>query len=240
MNNRFAFSVLLALALTACSGGKPSAQSESTDTIASDSTAASSNETEQSIVYDATDALAFGLSGYVQSATTECYSTYESDGELKEGSVTNTQEVAFDEWGHVTRDEWGNEYGYDADGNYYRGNHVYTVVKRDKGRRLTTIAQGGWTGHWTEKRIYQSGNIYPSKAETTADYEGGGESMATTTYQYNRFDEHGNWTERTCVTTITETEEDPWSETGTNTKISESITIEKRTISYYDAVMTLR
>lgn len=211
MNNRFAFSVLLALALTACSGGKPSAQSESTDTIASDSTAASSNETEQSIVYDATDALAFGLSGYVQSTTTECYSTYESDGELKEGSVTNTQKVAFDEWGHVTRDEWGNEYGYDADGNYYRGNHVYTVVKRDKGRRLTkyideepktdnednqtltfsydkngrltTIAQGGWTGHWTEKRIYQSGNIYPSKAETTADYEGGGESMATTTYQ---------------------------------------------------------
>ena len=85
-----------------------------------------------------------------------------------------------------------------------------------------------------EKRNYQSGNIYPAKVETIADYEGGGTSASTTSYTYTRFDEHGNWTERTCVTSVKETEEDPWSESGEKTSVTETLTIEKRIITYYE------
>ena len=248
--------------LTACQSGKPS--QAAADTEAEDTTEVKAAEpAEQTPVYDTTDALTFGLRGHVQRIVTECYSTYESDGELKEGSVSSTSETTFDQWGHVTRDEWGNEYGYDADGNYYRGNHTYTTVKRDKaGRlqqytdvepksddndenqtltfgydksgRLATVKREGWTAHWTEKYYYQSSNIYPSKLEFNADYEGGGSSSSTITYTYVRLDEQGNWTERTCVSSVTETEEDPWSENGEKAQVTETITIEKRTIEYYD------
>ena len=90
--------------LTACQSGKPSQAAADTE----DTTEVKAAEpAEQTPVYDTTDALTFGLRGHVQRIVTECYSTYESDGELKEGSVSSTSETTFDQWGHVKRDKAG-------------------------------------------------------------------------------------------------------------------------------------
>lgn len=261
MTKKLIAAIWSAAVLTACSGGKP-------QTSVADAVADSTDNSKETIAdetkpqYNTTDALAFGLKGHVQTATVECYSTYESDGVLKEGNMTTTYYVTFDGLGHVTHDPWGNEYGYDADGNYYRGNHVYTTIQRDKSGRLTKyvdvepnadneanmtlsfkydkngrlemVTQGGWTGHSTEKHTYKGNNIFPKSVETVADYEGGGTSTVSATYTYNRFDENGNWTERTCVTSETETEDDPLNDSGVSTKIQEVITVERRVITYYD------
>lgn len=255
------FYILLALGLTACSKSKPSASASIDDeTNRQDTVTTPQDPAEDISIYNATDAVAFGLQGHVQRVETQRYAANESEGELREGSMTESTEVTFNPRGNITRDEWGNEYGYDADGQYYRGNHVYTVVNRDKaGRitkyvdeepktdneanqtltftydkngRLTTVTKSGWTEHWTEKRQYKSGNVYPEKVATEGSFEGGGTFTIAATYQYNRFDEKGNWTERTCVTTSTDTADDP--ESGEKSTISESITIEKRIITYYE------
>lgn len=218
--------------LVACNQGKPSSSTtEDTDTVKTDTMKA---ELKKNVVeYDVIDAQTFGLMGKVQGVSTQSFMTNDDNGNLTEGSMVRESEMTFDQWGHVTKDEWGNEYGYDADGNYYRGNHTYTLLKRDKnGRikeyideepntdnqenqkivfdydktgRLKTVTQGGWTGHWQEQRSYEGGNIYPSKIVTSVDYEGGGESQITTTYRYSRFDEKKNWIERICVISIAET-----------------------------------
>lgn len=224
----FSFSIML----MACKQSKPSATIDDTDTVRTDSM--KTVEQQKSIVeYDVIDAQTFGLIGKVQSVSIQSFLTNEVNGNLTEGSIVTESEMTFDQWGHVTKDEWGNEYGYDADGNYYRGNHTYTLLKRDKsGRikeyideepntdnqdnqkivfdydktgRLKTVTQGGWTGHWQEQRSYEGGNTFPSKIVTSADYEGGGESHIAITYRYSKFDEKKNWIERICVISIAET-----------------------------------
>ena len=263
MMRRKLFYALSALVLTACSGSKPSAQANGDDEAASQDTIAAAQEPAEEIpAYNITDALSFGLQGHVERVETQSYAAYESEGELKEGNMKSSSEMTFDQRGNVTRDEWGNEYGYDAEGQYYRGNHVYTVVKRDKAGkitkyvdeepktdneanqtltfaydkngRLTTIEKRGWTEVWTEKRQYKSGNIYPEKISMEGTYEGGGAFTITVTYHYNRFDEKGNWMERTCVISRTDVEEDPDSESGEKSTIEESISIERRSITFYE------
>lgn len=269
MKNRL-FLFFVAFALVACQNGKPQAQGdEETAMTAADSLARQvAEKTVAQPTYDLTDALAFGLNGHVQNVSLHVYTTTENEGELTEGAEAGSREMTFDERGHVTIDEWGNAYGYDAEGNYYRGNHVYTIVKRDKnGRiekyvdeepktdnesnqtytlkydkngRIASVENAGWTGGFTEKRHYKSGNLYPSKIEGESYYEGGGGDTYSVAYTYNRFDEKGNWTERTCVMTQTETAEDAseddaaWGEAAETTKVTETITIEKRSISYYE------
>lgn len=245
--------------LTACKQSKPSVSIDNTDAANVD-TVKSENQKENIVEYDVVDSQTFGLMGKVQSVSTQSFLTTDVDGSLTEGSMVTESEMTFDQWGHIIKDEWGNEYGYDADGNYYRGNHTYTILKRDgSGRikeyideepdtdnqdnqkisfiydntgRLKTVTKGGWTGHWQEQRSYDGGNIYPSKIITSADYEGGGESQITTTYRYSRFDEKKNWIERICVISAIETD-DTDSIEG-RTIINEQIQIEKRSISYYE------
>ena len=271
--------ILLAstLLLAACHGNRPSAQAGESKPI-DDSTATKQTEkpeAEPQPKYDPADASSFGLTGQVRSVSTQQFATYESDGELKEDSPTGSYEMRFNPWGHIVRDEWGNEYGYDADGNYYRGNHTYTTVKRDKAGRITeytdteansgdesdltmkfqydkrgrlaTVCLTSMVCHWTEKRHYQGTSLQPSNSETLICYEGEeGETKKSVTYSYTRYDEQGNWTERTCVTTTTEPaetmeyetdtedEEEPEAESENPVKITETITIEKRAIDYYE------
>ena len=251
------------LMLTACNNSKPSAQTEAEDENDSMPTASTADSTTvQKLEYNITDALSFGLKGHVQNVTTQYYDTDTSSGQLTEGSCTSTREITFNERGLVTLDPWSNEYGYDADGNYYRGNHVYTKVQRDKegkiikyideepktdneanvtysftydkNGRIKNLSRSGWSDVWTEKYQYHSGNLYPEKVIQEGTYEGGGAYSSTTTYRYNRFDDKGNWLERTCVISSTETEEEADEGFGEQTKIEETITIEKRTITYYE------
>lgn len=247
--------------LVACKQSKPSAVANDTDTMKTD-TVKAEEQKEKVVEYDVIDAQTFGLMGKVQSVFTQSFTTNDDNGNLTEGPMVTESEMTFDQWGHVTKDEWGNEYGYDADGNYYRGNHTYTLLKRDKSGlikeyideepntdnqdnqklvfdydktgRLKTVMQGGWTGHWQEQRFYEGGNIYPSKIVTSADYEGGGESQITITYRYSRFDEKKNWIERICVISAIETEDEIDTIPGERTQINEQIRIEKRSISYYE------
>lgn len=258
MKARFLFISSLTL-LTACKQSKPSVALEETDTARVESVKAEVQK-ESVVEYNAVDAQTFGLFGKVQSVIVQSFLTSEVNGNLTEGSMTTESEMSFNQWGYVTKDEWGNEYGYDADGNFYRGNHIYTLLKRDKsGRikeyideepntdndenqklsfvydktgRLKTVTQGGWTGHWKEQRSYEGGNLYPSKVITTADYEGGGESLRTTTYRYSQFDEKKNWIERICI--ISETEKDNTDSIEGRAIINEQITIQKRSIIYYE------
>lgn len=243
----------------ACKQSKPSAISDVKDTARVESAKAEEKDAPP-VEYDVIDAQTFGMMGKVQSVSTQSFMTNDVNGNLTEGSIATESEMTFDQWGHVTKDELGNEYGYDADGNYYRGNHTYTILKRDEsGRikeyideepntdndenqrlsfvydktgRLTTITQGGWTGHWKEQRSYEGGNLYPSKIITSTDYEGGGESLITTTYRYSRFDEKKNWIERICVISAMDTETTDSIEG--QTLINEQIRIEKRSIIYYE------
>ena len=243
----------------ACKQSKPSTIADAKDTARVESANAEEKD-DVPVEYDVIDAQTFGLLGKVQSVSTQSFMTNEVNGNLTEGSIVTESEISFDQWGHVTKDEWGNEYGYDADGNYYRGNHTYTILKRDesgkikeyideepntdndenqrlsfvydKTGRLTTVTQGGWTGHWQEQRSFEGGNLYPSKIITSADYEGGGESLITTTYRYSRFDEKKNWIERISVISAMETEATDSIEG--QTMINEQIRIEKRSIIYYE------
>ena len=243
----------------ACKQSKPSAIADVKDTARVESAKAEEKDAPP-VEYDVIDAQTFGMMGKVQSVSTQSFMTNDVNGNLTEGSIATESEMTFDQWGHVTEDEWGNEYGYDADGNYYRGNHTYTILKRDEsGRikeyideepntdndenqrlsfvydktgRLTTITQGGWTGHWKEQRSYEGGNLHPSKIITSVNYEGGGESLITTTYRYSRFDEKNNWTERICIISAMEMEATDSIEG--QTLINEQIRIEKRSIIYYE------
>ena len=258
MKKKSIFMFMIAL-LAACHNGRQPVAGEKEDTVV-DSVV---NTVEEEIVavqeYNPTDAESFGLNGNVQEVISQIYSTYDENGELKENFLEKTVEMRFNAWGKVTKDEWGNEYGYDADGNYYRGNHTYTTVKRDKaGRliqyvdvepnmdnqdnntisfsydkagRLTVVTQQGWTGNSEEKREYDKGNSYPSRALIAESYEGGGTSNIVQEYRYSSFDEFGNWIVRVvvCSETITEMDEEGMD----STNVKSEIRIEKRSIVYY-------
>lgn len=245
----------------ACGGSKPSASADTeSDTI---EVAADSVATEILEQYDVTDAISMGLNGHVQNVEIQQYSTYDNNGELKDGNLINQYSVAFDATGHITTDEWGNQYGYDADGKYYRGNHTYTTVKRDKSGRIVEYSDiepnkdnesqfmmlfrydkngrlydieygGGFDMAWTEKRHYKSGDIYPSKTEKSITEEGGGAEETTIAYRYTSFDVQHNWTERLCMMSIKQIEEtEVESFIPQQPKIEEKILVEKRTINYY-------
>ena len=249
--------------LMACKQTKPSASVDNSESVSVEKVQAE-EKSEAAIEYDIIDAQTFGLMGNVQSVSTQSFLANDVNGNLVEGSVVAQSEMTFDQWGHVTKDEWDNEYGYDAEGNYYRGNHTYTLLKRDgSGRikeyvdeepdtdnqdnqkivfdydkigRLKTVKQSGRSGHWQEERSYEGGNLYPSKIVTSADYEGGGSNQVTMTFRYSRYDEKKNWIERICILSATQTEilEENEDSAAENQKTIEQIRIETRNILYYE------
>ena len=259
MSKEFLLILILSLMLMACKQNKPSTSADDSATV-SEEAVQTVEESEAATVYDTKDAHTFGLMGNVQSVSTQSFLTTDVNGNLVEGAMVAQSEMTFDQWGHVTKDEWGNEYGYDADGNYYRGNHAYTLLKRnesgrikeyideepdtdnqenqkivfdyDKNGRLEMVTQSGWSGHWQEERVYEGTNLYPSKIVTSADYEGGGSNQVTMTFRYSRYDEKKNWIERLCIISAENTELS-LDTLPDETKIEEQIRIEKRNITYY-------
>jgi YD repeat-containing protein len=262
MNGKF-FIITIVAVLMSCGGGKTSAPVTDAETDTSE-IFTDSADIATAIQYDVVDALSMGLNGHVQSVSCLRYSTYESNGELKDGDLYSQYEINFDNFGHLTTDEWGNKYGYDAEGKYYRGNHTYTTVVRDKSGRIVKYSDleekkdnesqfvqtfrydkngritaieysGGFVTAWTEKRQYTSGNIYPSKRKLEVSFEGGGAEETTETFRYTSFDGHDNWTERLCMVSTKEIEEEPTdSFIPSQPKITEAIQVEKRNIVYYE------
>lgn len=256
------FSLLMtAFVLMACGGSKSSAPAE-TDSD-SGSVTAKAEAVETMPQYDITDALSMGFNGHVKHVSAQLFATYESNGELKDGSREGEYEISFDVNGHITNDEWGNEYGYDAEGKYYRGNHTYTTVKRDKEGRLieykdvepkkdneddfvqsfrydkngraVQIEYSGFVSSWKELRHYKSGNLYPEKIEKQLFCEGDSPEGVTISYRYTSFDSQNNWTERLCMVSSKEIVEEPVdSFIPEQPKINEKIQVEKRTISYFE------
>lgn len=69
----------------------------------------------------------------------------------------------------------------------------------DELNRVSKSEHSGWEWMYTETYTYFGGNVYPSSSvlESTAEslvIEG------TTTYEYIKFDQYGNWTERKATT----------------------------------------
>lgn len=245
--------------LVACQNGRQPVNGEKEEPVADSVVNIVKEEIVAVLEYNPTDAESFGLKGNVQEVTSYLYTTYDENGELKESSLKKEKEVRFNALGHITKDEWGNEYGYDANGNYYRGNHTYTEIKRDKaGRltqyvdvepnmdnqnnstisfnydkmgRLTVISQHEWTGNSEEKREYDKSNSYPSRVSIVESYEGGGTSEIVQEYRYTDFDEQGNWMARIIVYSETITEMNY--EGADSTIVKNEILIEKRSIAYY-------
>lgn len=260
MRNVYAL-LIMALVLVACGGNKPSASANDEQNTVSGTPV---DSVKAPVQYDCTDAISMGLNGHVQHVGGIIHATYENNGKLEDGDAVGQYEIFFNERGQMTNDEWGNEYGYDAEGKYYRGNHTYTIVERniqgcivvyndiepkkdhesqfiqsfcyDKNGRITSIEySGGFSSVWTENRHYKSGNLYPAKTEQFVSFEGGGSREVTITYRYTSFDEHNNWTERLCMTSAKEMDEEPVdSFIPEQPKVKEEIQVEKRQISYYE------
>lgn len=228
----FPFLLVTVVLLAACSGKKLQQTAKEDATLEADS---SQTEERQSAEYDPTDAIACGLKGKVQVATVEVLSTYDNNGQLEEGGRIRTYETSFDECGNLTLDEWGNNYGYDADGKFYRGNHVYTRLERDGSRRivkyvdvdadnemredndtyfftydkqgrLNRIKKNGSLSHFDLRRQYKGDVLYPFCEILEDDAEGGYSGKTTINYSYSHFDERGNWTERVAVRSAVSTD----------------------------------
>lgn len=228
--NRLFFGIIALLILTACGNSKQSKSANEDSSEESDSTRVEkSQETAQ---YDCTDAISFGLNGKVKNVDFQIYHAYEDNGELSVGSLYERGNITFNEQGCIVVDEWMNEFGYDANGNYYRGNHIYTTIQRDKyGRvvkyndvdpkgksdvyniytfkydksgRLASVSVKRSNEVWTEKRQYKGGNIYPESANITCTFEDRDGYYTLKKYLYQHTDTYGNWTERTIVISNTE------------------------------------
>ena len=218
----------------ACSGKK--LQQTAKEEVPVEAKADSSKiEVKQTAEYNPTDAIACGLKGKVKMATVEVLSTYDNNGRLEENGRIRIYETTFDEHGNLTLDEFGNNYGYDADGKFYRGNHVYTRLERDDGRRIVKyvdvdvdnemrednetyyfsydkqgrqnrIKKNGSLSHFDLRRQYEGAALYPICEILEDDAEGGYSGKTTINYSYSHFDERGNWTERVAVRSTVSTD----------------------------------
>lgn len=255
------FLLLFTLILTACNQSKPSA-TEGVNEQADSIVAMQQQEEviEEKIVYNTTDALMMGLKGNVQKVVLQFYPAVENNGKITiGGDMYYEVETAFNERGQVTKDEWKNVYEYDENGNFIKGNSMYTALKRDKeGRliqykdevpngeynednmtlnlaydtkgRLQKIEYSGCYEGYKECRFYQNNNLYPSKISLSSYEEAGGGGEEEQVYTYRHFDDMGNWTERVIVCTASEVEEYDYEDDDLT---SENIFIEKRVITYY-------
>ena len=265
MKYKFYLCLLVISLLVACKQYKPPVHlSKESETLEEEVSASTNIDSAiLPVEYSIIDATAFGLLGKVERVSLTAYSTYEYNGELKDGDELYSKIISFDERGNVTMDEWNNEYDYDAEGKFYRGNHLYTVVQRDKKGRITAyvdddtqsdyneadvsfsfiydkkgrmsrISRGGDAGGWELTLTYERNEIYPTSSKEKSYDEGGGADETNTTYRYTHFDDKGNWTERVCVNSTTELMEEFADDSlYVNTIINESIVVERRTITYY-------
>ncbi len=200
------------------------------------------------------DQNAFGLKGKVRHVTTEDWkATIYEDMYFVTDRIDNTKrELAFNSAGLLVLDQYGNSYRYNRKGEFVRGNHDYTTLLRNANGQITNyIDEVANTDDESNSRFTftydQNGRIIKENfsswgegfeinhtfgadgleiTETTNDYlEGGGGGRTVRNFEYKKFDDKGNWTERIVRSTITEEYEDEMT-------TSESIYTEKREIIY--------
>lgn len=119
----------------------------------STTTAATLTDEESSVPdYDTTDAVAFGLKGYVKQVITTHYEATPRGEKLLRGKPLGGYAdslMTFNEHGLVTCDSYANPYTYDVSGNFTAGRSKTTKMTRDKKGRITKYdhqIQG--EGHW--------------------------------------------------------------------------------------------
>lgn len=184
---------------------------------------------DDEVEYNPQDALTFGLLGDVRQVRV---SVAKRSGLLpgEDPWVEDNELIlAFDEWGRVTLDPYGNVYVYDDNGRFVKGlSKKSRLTRDDDGRlarydneqglndrdmrhftfnhdargRLRSLEQSYWEAFDTDSMVYEGDKVYPSKTIT----EGQAEAeiyKVTTTYKYVKTDDHGNWTERYCYYTAT-------------------------------------
>ena len=231
--------VLGLLMLAACTGGTKTAGGYADD--------------EQE--YNPQDARTFGLLGDVK----EVRISVAKRSNLLPGEdpwvEDNELQMTFDELGHVTLDPYGNVYIYDEDGRFSKGLSNKSKMSRDgEGRlkrydneqglndremrhisfkhdaqgRLLTVEQIYWEAIATDSMVYKGDKVYPVKTITEGQAEADTYKV-TTTYEYVKTDDHGNWTERYCRYTSTSMIADDESTRSTD----KGETFERRNIIYY-------
>ena len=204
----------------------------------------------------ANDAQMYGLKGHVYTIKVSTYAAGQTEAGYFESYPisTNVLDVSFNKNGQVTRDHQGNTYRYDKDGTFRSGNHDYTKVKRDKeGRivsyddsqeiddegnyvdsysydskgRVIAVSHSGWSENYEIVYTYdKEGRLV--KESTTGTYEGGGEFERIREFQYEKFDDEGNWTERYVICNSIEKDED-----DAESSTSQEVVYEKRDIKYF-------
>ena len=243
MKNLLQMTIVSMLMLTACSFGSKAAENKDSE-----------NKVEDNTGY----ARAYGLYGNVKEVRISiCKMTDLADGE-EPWVESNKLELAFDRQGRITIDEAGNTYKYDEAGNasmMLHGDTPVNEIKLDsKGRivrylkrdglndrefedytftydaqgRLLTSEASFWEALDYDSLVYEGNKIYPVKCITNGAAEADNYEN-TTEYDYRKFDDHGNWTERYATTNGYEMIADDES-TREDTHYER---LERRVITYY-------
>jgi len=234
------------MALFACCSNGKSAQNNTEEGTTTEVTKTKDNTP--------TDVHTFGMKGRVKEvrlSVADLLSANEEDSWLED----NKLEMTFDEDGRVTLDFYENVYEYDETGKFLKGVTDYAAIERDKEGRIVKYSQVKdeeddaqftynikydekgrmaevnlllWESTYTEKMSYTGDNPYFDKIVMKGDDQGDTYN-AVTSYEYTKFDEQGNWTERTCTIESKTTDEE-----GNEIDSSTQKTRQTRVITYYE------
>lgn len=215
MKNLWKMAAAAMLILTACSFSTKTADNKDGD----------KKKVENNTGY----ARAYGLYGNVKEVRVSiCKLTGLAEGE-DPWVESDKLDLAFDRQGRITIDEAGNTYKYDDAGNVSMMLHgdtpmnevkldsegrIVNYLKRDglndrefEDYTLTYDAQGRllteesnfWEALNHDSLVYEGNKVYPVRIITCGAAEA--ENYENTTeYDYKKFDDHGNWTERYSTT----------------------------------------
>ena len=197
-----------------------------------------------------TDVRSFGLVGNVKDISVTV--TDLSDAEPTSWQ-DSTQYMKFDDNGRVLKDRYDNLYKYDDKGNFIYGLSEKSKMRRDeKGRivyyenrmdeeddqgftlkfeydengRMVKTERTGWESTVDQTFTYTGDHIYPDRINLESEDEGDHYSTVIT-YNYKKFDNSGNWTEREIHSVCKHTIDGELEDT------TDSKSIEKREIQYY-------
>jgi YD repeat-containing protein len=161
--------------------------------------------------------------------------------------------MKFDDNGRVLKDRYDNLYKYDDKGNFIYGLSEKSKMRRDeKGRivyyenrmdeeddqgftlkfeydengRMVKTERTGWESTVDQTFTYADNHIYPDRINLESEDEGDHYSTVIT-YNYKKFDNIGNWTEREIHSVCKHTIDGELEDT------TDSKSIEKREIHYY-------
>lgn len=207
MKKVFLFCSMVAIALSSC-GNKTAENEDSAE--------------EAAVVELQTPDLAFlELQGAVKEVTrtydgNEYSSTYQynEEGALLEEGDWDYEAVERNENGQIVKTSWG----LDDNGEEWATEYDYAG-----GTNVVKSKSYGWESISVSEYTYEDGRLVKEECDYVSE---GTQGHGTTTYTYDEFDEHGNWTKRTSKTL------DKYDDWGDIVE-EESTVIETREILYY-------